>query len=86
MILESLTPTESNPLGLVEVVRVLRSGDTISEWMTILCAVDEVFFGIFNGDEVVSAHICYGEASGGTIALSGSALCAEYSHIAHYWQ
>lgn len=75
----------SSPLGLVELVRTLKTGDVTSEWMTVVAAMDEAFFSALNGNEVVSARINCNGVSGGTCGLSGSALIAEYSSIAHNW-
>lgn len=87
--LESLTgisAVENNPLGLVNLVRTLKNGDTTSEWMTVLAAIDKALFSPLNGKEVVSAHVSYEKVSGGTIGLSGSALCAEYHNLVPHWQ
>lgn len=70
------TQSEFRTGGLVLLVKTLRTGDTISEWMTPFFAVDELMFGSLNGSEVASGHIEWGEVSSGTLASSGGGFAA----------
>ena len=80
-------PTQStySTAGLVLLVRRLRTGDTVSEWVTLLHAMDELMFGLLNGREVVSGHVETGEVSLGTSGVSGGGFAAEYSAIIPNW-
>ena len=79
------TQSELRTGGLVLLVRRLRTGDTVSEWVTLLHAMDELMFGLLNGREVVGGHIELGEVSLGTSGISGGGFAAEYNTIIQNW-
>lgn len=76
---------ESEPLpstaGLVCLRRTLRSGDTTEEWLTYPVALWEALYSPLLGAEVVSARVLSDGVSEGTVGVSGSSLCVEWSSI-----